>query len=205
MPHHDLENTRLREWLRRLQAGDRSAEDELLRGVQHDLQDLTLKMLKRFPGVGRWVEVEDVLQQVLLRLMRALKQYTPASRRDFFGLAAEQIRRELIDSTRHYYGPQGHGTHHATTPIVGDLGGMGLDLPEIADDPEELEKWSAFHKAVAELPTEEREVMSLIFYHSWTQLQVAELLGVTERTVRRHKIAAFAKLRRQLKCEGLDV
>jgi len=42
-----------------------------------------------------------------------------------------------------------------------------------------------FHEAVDHLPAEEREVLALRFYHGWTQGQIAELLGVTERTVRR--------------------
>ena len=47
---------------------------------------------------------------------------------------------------------------------------------------------------VERLPVEEREVVGLIYYHGWTQQQVAELLGVSERTVRRHWVSAVARL-----------
>jgi RNA polymerase sigma-70 factor (ECF subfamily) len=63
-----------------------------------------------------------------------------------------------------------------------------------ADEPEELERWRAFHEAVERLPTEEREVVSLIFYHGCTRVQVAELLQVDERTVRRRWRAAMLTL-----------
>ena len=44
----------------------------------------------------------------------ALNDVKPALLRDFYRLAAVQVRRELIDLARHYYGPQGHGAHHAS-------------------------------------------------------------------------------------------
>ncbi len=40
--------------------------------------------------------------------------------------------------------------------------------------------------------------MSLIFYHGWTQLQVAELFEVNVRTVRRWWEAALVKLHGEL-------
>jgi hypothetical protein len=51
--------------LDRMQAGDRVARDELLRGFGDRLERLARKMLRRFPSVGRWVETEDVLQNSL--------------------------------------------------------------------------------------------------------------------------------------------
>jgi DNA-directed RNA polymerase specialized sigma24 family protein len=47
---------------------------------------------------------------------------------------------------------------------------------------------------VADLPTEEREIVGLIFYHGWTQAAVAELFQANERTVRRRWEAALLRL-----------
>jgi DNA-directed RNA polymerase specialized sigma24 family protein len=41
-------------------------------------------------------------------------------------------------------------------------------------------------------------VVSLVFYHGWTQAEIAELLRVTERTVRRYWQAACLKLSQAL-------
>jgi RNA polymerase sigma factor (sigma-70 family) len=204
--HSATPNTaQLYNWLERMRDGDRGAEDELLRSVGGRLERLTHKMLKRLPSAQRWVEAEDVLQNALLRLMRALKQHRPGSMRDFFGLAAELIRRELIDLARHYYGPQGYGTHHAEAlPEGGDSSMTSFEPAEPTEDPEELERWCAFHEAVVELPTEEREVVGLIFYNGWTQVQVAELFQVAERTVRRRWDSALAKLRLHLNADAHD-
>ena len=62
-----------------------------------------------------------------------------------------------------------------------------------------MEKWCAFHEAVERLPVEQREVVGLIYYHGWTQAEVAEHLGVSKRTVQRHWAAAMLKLHALLK------
>jgi RNA polymerase sigma-70 factor (ECF subfamily) len=191
-------------WLDRVQAGDLAAREELLRAFGNRLERLARKMLRRFPGVRRWVQTDDVLQSAVLRLLRALQEVRPESTRDFFRLAAEQMRRELLDLARHYYGPHGQGAHHASHGS-GDGGSTPAhEPPDPADDPDELERWCAFHREVEGLPAEEREVVGLIFYHGWKQADVAELFGVSERTVRRRWEAALAKLHHILTDEGRD-
>jgi RNA polymerase sigma factor (sigma-70 family) len=46
------------------------------------------------------------------------------------------------------------------------------------------------------LPVAEREVVGLVFYHGWTQAQIAELFQVDERTVRRRWQSACLRLNR---------
>ena len=56
----------------RLRDGDRSARDELLACACERLRRLTHKMLQQYPGVHRWEDTADVLQNSLLRLCHAL-------------------------------------------------------------------------------------------------------------------------------------
>src|SRR5436305_5024138 len=107
-----IDTTQLNNWVDRLRTGDLTARDELLRGACHRLERLARKMLQRFPSVQRWADTDDVLQSALLRLLRALEQVRPSSVRDFFGLAAEQMRRELLDLARRFHGPEGFAAHH---------------------------------------------------------------------------------------------
>jgi RNA polymerase sigma factor (sigma-70 family) len=195
------QTTVLVQLLERMQGGDRQARDELVRAFQTRLEHLARKMLQRYPSVGRWVEVEDVLQGSLLRLLRALESVRPDSTRALFGLAAEQMRRELLDLARHFYGPQGEGANHAS---VGDDPGAsrpGLEPPDPGSDESDLDRWCQFHEEVARLPAQEREVVGLIYYHGWTQAQVAELFQVNVRTVRRWWEAALVELHRVLSVE----
>ena len=178
-----------------MRAGDGAAGDELVRGVCDRLERLAHKMLKRFPHVRRWAETDDVLQSALLRLLRALQVVRPDSTRSFFGLAAEQMRRELLDLARRYNGPAGLGAHHASRQPGGATG----EPQAPKEEPDELEKWCAFHEEVARLPVEEREVVGLIFYHGWPQADVAKLFQVSIRTVQRRWESALVKLHRILR------
>jgi len=192
MPDEAVDTVQLHGWVARMRAGDSTAGDELFLTVCNRLERLARKMLRRFPDVRRWAETGDVLQNSLLRLLRALQTVQPNSVRDFFGLAAEQMRRELLDLARRYRGAQGK--------FVRELVATGENSapPEAADRTEgaaDLEKWEAFHVGVEQLPVEERETVGLIYYHGWTQQAVAELFGVSVRTVQRRWESALVKLR----------
>ncbi len=177
-----------------LTPADTAARERVISAALGRLERLTRKMLRRFPGVGRWEQTEDVLQNALLRLDRALRAVTPATSREFFALAAEMIRRELIDLARKHGGAHGVGANHDTGHFVGDPANAGLDPSTPTDEPDALEKWSAFHEAVEHLPAAEREVFMLAFYHKWKHSDIAELFQVDERTVRRRWAAAVDAL-----------
>jgi len=143
-------------------------------------------MVRRYPKVHRWEQTDDVFVEAVTRLHRALETVQPESPRHFYNLAASQIRRVLVDLARRYGGPEGLGRHHDT--VAGSPDGDTPPKYEQADlsgEPSSLAQWSEFHQQVEAMPREEREVFDLIWYEEMTQQQVAEILGVTARTVRR--------------------
>jgi RNA polymerase sigma-70 factor (ECF subfamily) len=184
MPDASVHTTQLRRWVERMRGGDLSARDEMLRAVHARLERLARKMLRRFPRVARWEDSGDLLQNSLLRLLRALGGVEVTSVRDFFGLAAEQMRRELLDLARHYQARRATGPSSAALP----------EPAAPAEEAAEIEKWCAFHEAVGRLPTPQREVVGLIYYHGWTQAEVAEHLGVAKRSVQRYWASALSTL-----------
>jgi RNA polymerase sigma factor (sigma-70 family) len=198
------QTTQLLEWLDRMKTGDRAASDELVRSLQGRLEILARKMLSRYPRVGRWVDAEDVLQNSLVRLLRALESVRPNSMREFFGLAAQQMRRELLDMARHFYGPEGEAAHHESVQDSPSRSQPGFNPPAQGEEDDDLESWCRFHEEVEKLPAREREVVGLIFYHGWTQARAAELFQVDVRTVRRWWESALVKLHRILKNEDQD-
>jgi RNA polymerase sigma-70 factor (ECF subfamily) len=191
----------LQGYLDRMRAGDLAARDELFRHACRRLERLTRKMLKGFPGVKRWEQTDDVLQSALVRLLRALQDVQPASARDFFALTAEQIRRELLDLARHYYGPHGEGANHASHAGNGSWSRPAYDKADLSHEPGALAAWSEFHQQVSRLPPEEREVVDLLFYQELTQPEAARLLDVTVRTVQRRWQAALLQLHDILKAQ----
>jgi RNA polymerase sigma-70 factor (ECF subfamily) len=196
MPDASLQTTQLRRWVECIRCGDLTAREEMLRAVHGRLERLARKMLRRFPAVARWEESGDLLQNAVLRLLRALQDVEPTSVRDFFGLAAEQMRRELLDLARRYRNRRVAGPSRAARA---DGSGTAPDPPAAAEELDELEKWCAFHEAVERLPVAQREVVGLIFYHGWTQAEVAEHLSMSRRTVQRHWASAMLRLHAQLK------
>ena len=101
---------------------------------------------------------------------------------------------ELLDLARQIGGREGLGANHSSTPPGDGSASQAYEAADRDDDPAELERWTRFHEAVEALPVEEREVVSLAFYHGWTHGQIAELFGVDERTVRRRWRAACLRL-----------
>ena len=92
---------------------------------------------------------------------------------------------------KHYYGPRGAGSNLADVPV-----GDGALDPAGADP--DLERAAAFHEAVAELPTAEREVIGLVYYQNWSLTDIANLFGVSVRTVQRWRDTAVAKLKARI-------
>ncbi len=182
--------------LDRLRLGDFSAIERLLAISTERLTRIAAKMLKDFPGVGRWEQSDDVAQNVVIRLDRALRSVTPATPRDFFRLAAAQVRRELIDLARHYYGPQGMGAHHATqAPCQGSAAADLARSPiQSTYDPSRLAAWAEFHAAVESLSDSDRELFDLLWYEGLTQAEAAAMLGISERTVHSRWLAARVRL-----------
>jgi RNA polymerase sigma factor (sigma-70 family) len=194
MTDPEINSTDLRDLVVRVRAGDRGAEDRLVRAILGRFQNLARRMLNQFPDLRHREESGDVVQDALLRLLRALKEVTPQTSRDFFNLAAEQIRRQLLDLARRHRRATVVPLHPADDSSSG--GGAGPADP--APPPADLDRWAQFHAAVEGLPPEQREVIGLTFYHGWTQAQIAELFQVDERTVRRRWQAACQALHKAL-------
>jgi RNA polymerase sigma-70 factor (ECF subfamily) len=197
MSEPNFDSVNLRNYVARWQAGDRAAADALLRATGTRLEKLARRMTRSFPNVRMQADTGDVLQSSLMRLLRTLRTLRPATTRDFFNLAAVHIRRELLDLARRCKGrawlsldlsdDSAHPTRHAEPATT---------LPE------DFDLWVRFHEAVDELPLEEREVVGLVFYHGWTQVRIAELFAVDERTIRRRWYNACERLKHLV---GTDV
>ncbi len=192
----------LQQCLDRLRLGDDSARARLLEYANDRLARLTRKMLRGNPRVKRWEETEDVLQNAALRLFRALQAIQPANVRDFFRLAAVQIRRELIDLARHHYGPEGAGRKHDTGAIASETGAAPLDLAaDSTRRPDRLAVWTEFHEKVEQLPDEEQEAFHLLWYQDLKEAEAAALIGVSVRTLQRRWQSARLKLHAALRGE----
>jgi RNA polymerase sigma factor (sigma-70 family) len=180
----------------RLAAGDAKAPDDLFAHFYNRLRRLAKKVFTDYPRVAALHQTDDVFHGAAARLVRAIREVKPTTPGHFWGLAAECIRRELIDLSRKEYGPHGDGRRvFANRPADTDAGDAlvaGLAAP--GDGPLTELTQTEFHEKVGDLPELEREVFKLLFYCDHTQEEVSRLLGIAPKTVSRRWIRARLKL-----------
>lgn len=149
----------------------------LSRAVQR-LQLLCATLLHRsYPRLARPplnLQTDEVLGAVVERLLKALRDLRPANVRQFFALANQHIRWELNDLARRL------DEQAPSSPLEGDVlpapdsSGSGLS----SDARRMLE-------AIESLPADEHEVFCLVRIQELSQVEVANLLGVSVKTVGR--------------------
>ena len=172
------------ECLQRLSAGDSAARSDLIELAVERMRQIAHRMLGRFPVVRRWNDTDDIVQNASLRLWRALGVTVPENTRGLAGLVTTQIRRELLDLARQYSRPSSFAANHDSG---GDLDG-GNHLAEYEDPAflaDQLARWTRLHEAATVLPDDVCEVFQLAWYAGMRQDEIADLLGVSIRTVKR--------------------
>jgi RNA polymerase sigma-70 factor (ECF subfamily) len=167
--------------------GDDRARNDLIAHACDRLRCLASKMLREdFPHLRRWEQTDDVLQNALIRLHRALAARTIESSEHFWKLAARQVRRELLDLVRHHRGPQADAAnHHTDHSRAADDSGGALARQAGPGEPSSVAQWKEFLEQVQALPEEEQRVVDLLWVEGQTQEQAAAILNVSLRTVKR--------------------
>ena len=172
--------------------GGPEAKAALIHHAGDRLLRLTRAMFRDYPSLRRWEQTDDVFQNALIRLHRALSNTEVESARHFFNLATVQIRRELLDLKRHYFGPQGEGTNHHTDLVPSDE--SGGTVANCASRPADPMGWSLFHEAVEKLTEEDQEIVNLLFYEGLTHDEASEVTGTPVRTLKRRWASIKLKL-----------
>ncbi len=88
---------------------------------------------------------------------------------DLFRFASATIRRELIDLSRHYNGPQGYGTIRQTVSPNGFVLNDRVNPARIRTTHNSFTLWTEFHQLVEQLAAPEREMFDLLWYQELTQ------------------------------------
>lgn len=183
-----------------LQRGDPAAADDLIAETYDRLRQLASRILADYPGIRCWEETDDVWQTAAIRFHRALSEAAPESPLHFFRLAAQQIRRTLIELARKFNGPSGLATNHKTNHVGEEFEPISRRHRAAIDDtndPFKLADWAEFHDQIGRLPDSEREMFDLLWYNGLPQAEAAELLGIDVRNVKRRWRSARLLLQRR--------
>jgi RNA polymerase sigma factor (TIGR02999 family) len=161
--------------------GEACASTELLPLVYHELRRHAAGRMAR-EAAGQTMQPTALVHEAWLRLMVGGDRRWQ-NRAHFFGAAAEAMRRILIENAR----------RKARLKRGANAVRLNLDAVELAattPDEKVLLIDEALERLRAEDPAK-AQVVVLKFFVGLTNQEVAENLGVTERTVERHW--AFAK------------
>src|SRR6202522_1397868 len=117
---------------------------------------------------------EELLSAVVERLLKALRAARPQTVRDFFALANQHIRWELNDLARRL-------DNQPAARVLSE--GIALSPPSsvsrLTPDGQRM------LQAIEDLPEEEREAFDLVRIQGMTQVEAADVLGVSIKTVQR--------------------
>lgn len=178
-PLHPAEVTGL---LRAVGEGDRGAFDRLFPLVYAELRALAGRQL-RGEAVGHTLQATALVHEAYLKLALPDGAAAWSDRAHFFGIASRAMRQVLVDHARRRRADRRGGGWARTT-----LSGKPLALDT---DPEEL---LALDAALEGLEPRQREIVEMRFFGGMTEEEVAAVLGVSDRTVRREWVKARAWL-----------
>ena len=160
------------------------APEELLPLVYEELRRLALARLSREAG-GQTLQATALVHEAWLRLVDDGAR-TWQNRAHFFGAAALAMRRILIENARRKSRLKRGGHLKRVEEIE-------IESPVAITDERLLRIDEALERMEAVDPGKAR-VVTLKFFGGLTNQEVAEVMGVTERTVERHWVFAKAWL-----------
>jgi RNA polymerase sigma factor (TIGR02999 family) len=175
--------------LRAARSGDESALDRLMPLVYDELRGMARRNLAR-ERAGHTLHATDLVHEAYLKLAGGAAG-AAGDRAHFLAIASRAMRQVLVDHARRKQAAKRGGDWVQTT--LGD----GDDAVEFR--PEEM---LALNKALDQLEPRQRQVVEYRFFGGMEEKEIAEVLGVTDRTVRRDWVKARAWLYRELYPDG---
>jgi RNA polymerase sigma factor (TIGR02999 family) len=172
--------------------GDEIARDQLLPLVYDELHRLAHRYMKR-ESPGHTLQTSALVNEAFVRLVDQ-KNVQWQSRAHFFAIAAQMMRRILVDYARsRNYAKRGGGAHQVSL----DEGLVVSDerTTEVVNVHEALER-------LAEFDGRKSQIVELRFFGGLSIEETAEVLAVSPGTVMRDWTLAKAWLRREMTTDG---
>jgi RNA polymerase sigma factor (TIGR02999 family) len=158
--------------------GDRAALDAVFAALYPDLKRVAHARLYA-QGHGAGLHTTTLVHESFLKLAQS-GRIALQDRRHFFAYAAKTMRNIIVDSVREQLAERrGAGAEHIT------LSSAELLPLQPTSDGDQIMR---VHDALAELEALDAELAQVVemrYFGGYTEVEIGELLGVTERTVRR--------------------
>jgi RNA polymerase sigma-70 factor, ECF subfamily len=171
-----------------LRAGNKSVESELLEIVYPELRRIASRHLRR-ENSGHTLQPTALVNEAYLHLAGQYEKDWQ-NRQHFFAVAAQLMRRILVDHARRRNADKRDGHRHRVELT---------DWLVISDDKlEEILALDAALDRLAQFDPRGSKVVELRFFGGMTEVEVAEVLQIGARTVRRDWTIAKAWLHGEL-------
>jgi len=168
--------------------GDRRAADRLLPLLYEELRRLAERAMKQERRDHSW-QTTDLVHEAYLKLVDDRTENV-ASREHFLALAAQAVRRVLVDHARRRGAEIRGGGWRRVTIDRADLGAEREELDVLALD--------ALLEKLAGLDERQARVVEMRFFAGLSIEETARVLGVSPGTVKGDWFMARAYLRREL-------
>jgi RNA polymerase sigma factor (TIGR02999 family) len=168
--------TQVTQLLERMHAGDAAARDALFAAAYQELRRLARARL-RDGGRNTVLETTALVHECYLRFVRA-GELRAEDRRAFFAYASQVMRSVILNSVR----------ERQAERRGGDLQQLTLSTELIANLGDGEETILRVHEALqvlAQADARLAQVVEMRYFGGYSDGEIAETLGVTERTVRR--------------------
>ena len=164
------------ELLKRIRQNDRAALDELVTLVYPDLHRMARNRLAQNDTITL-LDATSMVHEAFMRLQGS-GRIDAQSRPQFFVYAAQVLRSVMVDFARKRRAERrGGGQANVTLSeeLAAGLGGTDEDIERVNDALDDL----------AESDPRLRHVVEMRYFGGFNDQEIAEALGVTDRTVRR--------------------
>jgi RNA polymerase sigma factor (TIGR02999 family) len=165
------------ELLRGAAGGSRAAIDEVFAALYPELKRLAHARLRQ-QGHADGLHTTTLVHESFVRLVQA-RALDLQDRRHFFAYAAKTMRNIIVDSAReHLAQRRGGGAEHVT---LGDDEAAAVSSRDVDDTVQ-------IHEAVRALEAIDPDLAELVemrYFGGYSDDEIAELLDITDRTVRR--------------------
>ena len=171
--------------------GDKDALDALMPVVYDELRRQASRYLRR-ERVGHTLQTTALIHEAYLRLIDQRNVHWQ-NRAHFYGIAAQLMRRILVDHARTKKRAKRGGSDVRVSLSKANVLAKGQDLDIVALD-EALERLAAIDE-------QQSKVVELRFFSGLTVDETAEVLGISPATVKRDWSMAKAWLHREVSRE----
>jgi RNA polymerase sigma factor (TIGR02999 family) len=168
--------------------GDKESLDQLMPIVYEELRRQAARYLRR-EQAGHTLQTTALIHEAYVRLVDQ-RNMQWQNRAHFFGIAAQMMRRILVDHARSKKRAKRGGSEVRVSLDEATVAVKGQDLDVVALD-EALQR-------LAEIDEQQSRVVELRFFSGLSVEETAEVMGISKSTVKRDWSMAKAWLHREL-------